>query len=84
MVTHAQIIFAKDGETNGIGSIALFENGVQKCGSLVVDAEGLNLKNDLNEAVGDREYEIENCDPRKCDALPLVRYHSVNTYHLCD
>jgi hypothetical protein len=84
MVTKTQVFVAQDSETIGVSSIALLENGVEECGSLAVYAESLDLENDLNEAVGDREYEIDHRESRKCNALPLVRDFIQQNSNTCD
>jgi hypothetical protein len=81
MVTHTQVVFPKNSETIGVRSVALLENGVEKCGSLAVYAKSLDLENDLNEAVGDREYEIDHCESRKCNALPQKLQIRADKFH---
>ena len=64
-------MLSKDSKTIAIGGVALHDNRVKKGGRLVIGAECLGLKQDLNKAMDDRKYEINGRKPRECYALPL-------------
>lgn len=54
-----------------ICGVALLQDRIEEISCLAVDAERLDLKDDMNEAVCNGEQEIESRNPGKSDTLPL-------------
>jgi hypothetical protein len=74
-VTDIEVLVLIDGKTLPAlnSGITLDQDIVEDCCGLLVDYEGVDLKNDLDKAMAEGEEEVNDCELRHGDAIPLSR-----------
>jgi hypothetical protein len=71
LVTDIQVPVVVVREACDVG-VPLHHDVVEDGGGLLVDGERVNLEDDLDHAVGEGKEEINDCEFRHCDAVPLM------------